>query len=302
MKKIIIIGGTGFLGFHIANFFSKKNFKVISISRNTPKKSRRIKKVQYLYSDITKKKKLYSILKPHLKASYVINASGEVDHNNFKKNYASHFIGLKNIINIFIDKNVEKFIQIGSSMEYGLKKSPQKESDKSKPLSGYGKSKLFATNYLIKISEKKKIPALVLRPYQVYGPNQDINRLIPFVIKQCLKEKKFPCSSGVQYRDFLYIDDFVRCIELILRKKIKLGQIFNIGSGSPIKVKNVINLIHKKIKSGEPNFNQIRQRREEQKYIFPSLFKIKKVIKWRPKINFNEGIDKTISYYKTEKL
>ena len=72
-------------------FFKKKKFKVISISRNTPKKSRRIKKVQYLYSDITKKKKLYSILKPHLKASYIINASGEVDHNNFKKNYASHF-------------------------------------------------------------------------------------------------------------------------------------------------------------------------------------------------------------------
>ena len=136
----------------------------------------------------------------------------------------------------------------------------------------------------------------------MYGPNQDSNRLIPFVITQCLKKKKFPCSSGTQYRDFLYIDDFIRCIELTLRKKIKLGQIFNVGSGSPIKVKKVINLIHKKIKSGEPNFNQIKSRREEQKYVFPSLFKIKKVFKWSPKINFNKGINKTISYYKTEKL
>ena len=91
-----------------------------------------------------------------------------------------------------------------------------------------------------------------------------------------LERKKFPCSSGTQYRDFLYINDFIRCIELILRKKIQLAQIFNIGSGSPIKVKNVINLINKKIKSGEPNFNQIRFRKEEQKYVFPSLFKIKK--------------------------
>ena len=301
MKKIIIIGGTGFLGFHIANFFSKKKIKVISVSRKMPKKNRRVKKVKYLYSDISKKEKLYSVLEPHLDASYIVNTSGEVDHKNFKKNYKSHFLGLKNIIDIFRDKNIEKFIQIGSSMEYGLKKSPQKESDKTKPLSAYGKAKLLATNYLIKISKKNKIPVFVLRAYQVYGPNQDSNRLIPFVISQCLKGKKFPCSSGTQYRDFLYINDFIRCIELILRKKIQFAQIFNIGSGSPIKVKNVINLINKKIKSGEPNFNQIRFRKEEQKYVFPSLFKIKKVLKWRPKISFNNGINKTISYYERNK-
>ena len=66
-------------------------------------------------------------------------------------------------------------------------------------------------------------------------------------------------------------------------------------------MKNVINLINKKIRSGEPNFNQIRFRKEEQKYVFPSLFKIKKVLKWRPKISFNNGINKTISYYERNK-
>ena len=102
-------------------------------------------------------------------------------------------------------------------MEYGLKKSPQKESDKSKPLSGYGKSKLFATNYLMKISEKKNTCFSIKTLSSVWTKSrqQSFNTFCDYA----MFEKKFPCSSGTQYRDFLYIDDFIRCIELTLRKK-----------------------------------------------------------------------------------
>ena len=84
---------------------------------------------------------------------------------------------------------------------------------------------------------KKKIPFIILRPYQLYGPYQDENRFIPFIINSCLKDVKFPCSEGNQLRDFLYIDDFVRAVELIIKNKNLSGHIFNIGSEKPIEIK-----------------------------------------------------------------
>ena len=67
----------------------------------------------------------------------------------------------------------------------------------------------ISSNKVFKESKKISFPFVILRPYQVYGPYQDNNRLIPFIINSCLQNKKFPCTTGVQFRDFLYIDDFV---------------------------------------------------------------------------------------------
>ena len=61
------------------------------------------------------------------------------------------------------------------------------------PQSIYGKSKYLATKYLLSLYKTKKFPMTVLRLYQAYGPGQDTNRLIPFIIKSCIDNKKFPC-------------------------------------------------------------------------------------------------------------
>ena len=80
-----------------------------------------------------------------------------------------------------------------------------------------------------------------LRLYQIYGPNQSVNRLIPIVIKSCLQNKEFKCSSGIQIRDFLYVDDLVNLINKIIFSNAKtFSGIFNVGSRNPVQVKNVI--------------------------------------------------------------
>ena len=68
-----------------------------------------------------KKKNFPKYLKKVKDISFLINAGGEVDHKNKKKVYQSHFLGVKNLVNYFFDKNLEKFVQIGSSLEYGKK-------------------------------------------------------------------------------------------------------------------------------------------------------------------------------------
>jgi nucleoside-diphosphate-sugar epimerase len=294
-KKILILGGTGFIGYHLAKEAIKKNFEVSSLSKNNPAKKRYLKKVKYIIADIANKKSINKIIRDDFQ--YVVNLAGYVDHTDEIKTYRSHYLGCKNISNYFLKKNIKLFVQVGSSMEYGLSKSPQKEDFKCKPKSIYGKAKFLATKYLLNLYKKKKFPVTIVRLYQVYGPYQDLNRFMPVVINSCKKNKDFPCSHGRQYRDFLYIDDLIDAIFLILRNPKATGEIFNIGSGKPLKIRNIIKKILSYYRSGKPQFGEIKLRKEEQMKIYPDIFKARRTLNWKPKINFLDGLKKTIKYY-----
>ena len=144
-------------------------------------------------------------------------------------------------------------------------------------MSWYGKSKFKASQYLKKISKAYNLPYIILRPYQVYGPKQKKDRLIPQTIETCLKNKIFLCTPGTQKKRFLYVDDFVFLIQKILLKKNIRYEIFNVGSGKPILVKNIIKKIRNLTKSGEPKFGAINMRKDEVMNLYP-LQKSKKIL------------------------
>ena len=218
MKKILIIGGTGFIGINLIKKL-KANYKIISVSLNNPMNKERIKGIKYIVCDITSKKQIEN--KINLNFDYIINLGGYIDHTNKKKTFQTHFQGCKNLIDFFKKKKVKKFIQIGTSLEYGPAKVPHKEDYNCKPKGNYGKAKYLASQYVKNNLKSSKLKFYILRLYQVYGPYQNQRRLLPIVINNCLKDKKFPCSSGIQIRDLLFVEDFVDLIKIIL-KRIKL--------------------------------------------------------------------------------
>ncbi len=301
MKSALIIGGTGFLGFHLSKFLKKKKIKIYSLSRRSPKKMRFIRGIKYLFADISNNSQLTKVLKTK-RFDYVINFGGEVDHKKFLSVNKSHFRGVKNLTNIFLNKKIKKFIQVGSSLEYGKLQSPQKENVNLHPRSNYSKAKVDASKFLYRNFKKYNFPLIIARPYQVFGPYQDTNRFIPIIIKNCLNNKKFPCSNGKQFRDFLYIDDFINSIFLIIKKKNVIGETFNIGYGKPIKIRSIIKLIIKKIKMGKPDYGKIKLRKDENTITYPDITKIKKTINWEPKIKFEIGLNKTINFYKKNSI
>ncbi len=298
-RKMLIIGGSGFIGYHLAKLALKKGWKIDSISRKFPKKNRKLSKVKYLICDITKLKNIKKSIKKNY--NFVVNLGGDVDHKNKSKTYQSHYIGCKNISNFFLDRKIATFVQIGSSSEYAKSKSPHKESFKCNPKSYYGKSKNLASNYLINLKKNKNFPIIILRLYQTFGSNQDLNRLIPFVIKSCISKKKFPCSDGNQYRDFLIVDQVVKAILKCYRNTKAYGQIINIGSGKARKVKDVIETIKSKIKKGEPQYGMIKLRSEESLKAYPNIQKAKKLLNWEPCGDFKKNLHKTIASYKKNK-
>jgi nucleoside-diphosphate-sugar epimerase len=297
--KILIPGGTGFIGYHLSNYLAKKEWTIHSLSKFKPKKSRRVKGVKYIYCDVRNKKELHSKLDRDY--DFVVNLSGYVDHGNNKIIRQVHFGGCRNIISTLNKKKLKKFIQIGSSVEYGKLKSPQKENlikNKFETKSIYGNSKLETSLYLKKLFKKIKFPVVILRLYLVYGPKQDNNRVIPFVINNCLKNKTFNCSSGLQFRDFTYIDDAIKAIYKCFFKAKAEGEIINIGCGKPIKLKSLIMKIVRRIKSGVPIFSKIKLRKDESLKLYPDIRKANELIKWYPKVSLELGLKKTIKFYR----
>jgi nucleoside-diphosphate-sugar epimerase len=297
-KKILITGATGFIGYHLAKYCLKLNWSVTSISTKKPIKTRKLKNVKYLICDLYNKNELNKKLS--LDFDYVVNLAGYVDHSNRDRTIKSHYIGCKNLSTILLNTKIKKFIQVGSSIEYGKIRSPQLENknNKQRTFSAYGEAKLKSTKFLLNLSEKFNFPVTIIRLYLVYGPYQDINRVIPITILNSLKNKKFNCSLGTQLRDFTYIDDVIIGIIKILKSNKSSGEIFNIGTGKPVQIKQVIKKICKIIGKGKPIFGKINFRSDEIVKLYPNINKIQKVINWNPKIKLNNGLSKTINYYK----
>jgi len=298
-KKILISGGTGFIGYHLAVAALKNNWKVTSISTKPPSNVRFLKGVKYIYCDISKENEIKKKISPNY--DYVVNLGGYVDHSKKKKTYQSHYIGCKNLSKFFLNRNIKCFIQMGSSVEYGFNKSPQFEKVKIKEdslKSTYAKSKLLSSNFLIKLFRENSFPVIIFRLYLAYGPKQDINRFIPIIINSSLKDHKFACSDGKQLRDFIYINDVISAIIKALKKKNAVGQIFNLGSGKPKKLRKIIKEISSIINKGVPDYGKVKLRKDEMSKIYPNISKTKKILNWKPKTSFKIGLKRTIQYYK----
>ncbi len=277
----------------------KKTLSVDILSSRKPKKIRLLNNVKYIQCDITKKKKLEKKITKNY--DFVVNLGGYVDHTNKQKTFESHYNGSVNLANIFRKRNVKSFVQIGSSGEYGNNKSPHKENSKCNPRSNYALAKYLSTKYMIMLSKKYKFPVKIIRFYQIYGPRQDLNRFLPIVIKNCLRKKKFDTSDGTQYRDFLFIDDAVKAIIKSIYSTKANGKIINIGFGKAFNLKKIIHKIQNITKGGKINFGKIKMRPEENQITFPSITRAKKILKWRPKVSLNKGLNSTIKFFRETK-
>jgi len=144
-KEILLVGGSGFLGLNLIKSLRKNNnYRITSVSRIKPKIFKRNKNLNFIKADFSN----YTQIKKKLKKknfNIIINFGGNINHDNKNQIEKSHFTLCSNLVRFFNNKKIDLFIQAGSSMEYGLAKSPNYEKSKCKPKSYYGASKLKST-------------------------------------------------------------------------------------------------------------------------------------------------------------
>ena len=137
-----------------------------------------------------------------------------------------------------------------------------------------------------------------IRLYLVYGPNQKEDRLIPYVINSCIKNKKIFLSNPNNLRDFIYVEDVAKCLIKILKNTKSNGQIYNLASGKPISVKQITEMIVNKLGKGKIYYKKLLKQKNNNKSLYANVYKAKRDLKWAPKIDINDGLDRTIKYYK----
>jgi nucleoside-diphosphate-sugar epimerase len=301
IPRLLVVGGTGFIGHHLVRAGVDQNWQVTSLSLNVPKPSRRVPGVEYICADIIDKDSLQAKLS-EIAFEYVVNVGGYIDHTLFlqggRASIQAHFDALLNLIEPLDKQILKKFVQIGSSDEYGNAPAPQKEQMREGPISPYALAKTASTHFLQMLYRTEGFPAVILRPFLTYGPEQDEKRFLPQIICGCLKDESFATSAGEQLRDFCYVEDTVEAIILALQSDNANGEVFNVASGQAISIRDMIVRLQSLVRKGEPRFGEIAYRPRENMELYADISKIHQLLGWSPETSIDAGLTMTIDWFR----
>ena len=244
-SHLLVIGGAGFIGHHLLKSVLQKSLKVTSVSLNPPKEKRFVSGVRYLHFNMLDQ----TLVKKHLADDFdfVVNLGGYINHKLFCNGgrilIDQHFTALHNLLEVLPRGKLKRFVQIGSSDEYGNSPAPQHEEMREQPISPYSLAKASSTHFLQMLHLTENFPAVILRLFLNYGPGQDSRRFIPQTIRGCLTDSTFPTSAGGQLRDFCYVTDTIEAIIQSLVVPEAVGNVINIASGEPVSIREIIDKI-----------------------------------------------------------
>lgn len=299
MNKILVLGSTGYLGRKlienlIGNF---DNFEIDAIYFTKPGEFLH-NKVNYIQCDLNS----YIDVKSKLISDYdyVFNFAGYVNHSLFINEgfnvIQNHLFSLINITSVISRKRLKKFIQIGSSDEYGVQNQIQVESDREDPITPYAFSKSASTQFLNMLKKSENFPAVTLRLFLVYGPGQDENRFIPYIINRCIRNQNVDLTKCEQFRDFLYIDDVINGILLVAFNSNKRS-VYNLASGIGINLKDLALNIQDIVGKGQLNFGAKEYRENESMSLISNSNLFKNEFNWQSNVSLKDGLKLTIDYY-----
>jgi len=301
-KKIIITGGAGFIGSHLCEYLvaKKEIYKIIVIdnledgSLDNLKNVKKNKKISVKKIDIRDKKKLSKVFDKKVDTIFHLAAQSDIvpSIENPVDYIETNFNGTLNVLDLMNKFKIKKIIYAASSSCYGIPKNyPTNENEKIDTRYPYAYSKYIAETLIKNWSKIYKIKYISLRLFNVYGirsrTNNAYGAVIGIFLKQRIMNKVLTIvGNGNQKRDFVNVKDVVIAFYKSMKSK-KWNQIYNIGSGKPQKINYLAKLI-----GGTKIF--LPKRPAEPDQTFANINKIKKNLKWKPKISFEEGIKKIL--------
>ncbi len=294
-RRLLVVGGTGFIGSRVVAHAVTLGWKVTSLSlRPAAPGSSGATSVVTSIADAERLKAALG----DTAFDYVVNCGGYIDHTLFshggRKVFDAHFGGVLNLAGALNCSALQSFINIGSSDEYGDAPAPQREIQRESPISPYAAAKVAATHFLQMLWRTEQFPATTLRLFLTYGPGQDNRRFLPQVILGCMSGSAFGVSAGAQLRDFCYVDDTVRAIFLALNDPRARGEVLNIASGQPISIRDAIEAVRRIIGNGEPHYGGIPYRTGESMALYADVGAAERTIGWKPNVTFDAGLRRTI--------
>ena len=303
--KILIVGGTGYIGRHLVRRCLQHSPHIVCVGRERPlSPTNGMADVRIVHTDMRKPKQLKTDLADD-GFDYVFNLGGYIDHRSFldggRQVVDAHFNGVMNLIACLNRERLKGFVQIGSSDEYGNCPAPQQEAMREQPISAYSLAKTAATHLIQTLAGTENFPGVVLRLFLVYGPGQDEGRFLPQIIKGCLDDLAFKTSEGKQLRDFCFVEDVVDAMVRAAVRPTARGHVINIGSGEPITIREMVQKIVGMTGGGKPLWGTFPYRTGENMALYPDTHMAYRLLDWKPRTGLEEGLAKTIEHYRPGK-
>ncbi len=318
MKKILVTGGAGFIGSNfIRHIFSKyPDYKIIVLDtltyagdiENIPQKIRDSERFEFWYGNLNNLDLVDDLVE---KAGVIVHFAAEthVARSLYLNRvfFITDVLGTQSVVNAVLKHSdtIEKFIHISSSEVYGSALSrPMDEGHPLNPTSPYAAAKAGADRLVYSYIKAYDIPGIIIRPFNNYGPHQHLEKAIPrFITSAILKEPLTIHGDGSAARDWIYVEDTAEAIDKAMHSPIDKvrGEVFNIGTGKCISVLDIarevidiFGLDSKYLTFMEERFGQVQNH-------ISSIEKAEKLLGFRAKVSFDEGMLKTVKWYKDNK-
>lgn len=316
--NIIVTGGAGFIGGNFMHYMVNKypSDNIICIDSLTyagnmetlePIKDKA--NYKFYKVDITDRKSIYEIFEKE-KPDYCINFAAESHVDRSVENpeifLKTNILGTQVLMDACRKYGIKRYHQVSTDEVYGdlpLERLDL-QFDETYPIktsSPYSASKASADLLVMAYHRTFKLPCTISRCSNNYGPYHFPEKLIPLMISRALNDEKLPVyGEGKNVRDWLYVEDHCRAIDMIVRGG-RDGEVYNVGGHEEKANIDIVKLILKKLNKPESLIEFVKDRPGHDLRYAMNPAKLEKELGWKPSVTFEEGIDKTIAWYLNNK-
>lgn len=313
INKIAVIGSNSFSGSHCVNYFLENSgFDVIGISRSKEYPSvllpylhkRRTRPARFKFHQLDLNKNSAEILellnreKPEVIITFAAQGIVPLSWDSPQDWFKTNCLGIVNLANGLREKSyLKKYIQISTPEVYGSCTNMKENPNYFNPSTPYAASKAAGDLFLMTLHKKFGFPVSFTRSVNVYGPHQQLFRIIPKSIIFIKKRQKIPLhQGGLANRSFMYITDVMRGIDRII-KQGKAGKVYHFSTGKSTTIRELVSLICKRMGVDFDDAVEISEGRPGQDATYELSFaKTSKELGWKPKIKLENGVDGVISW------
>jgi dTDP-glucose 4,6-dehydratase len=308
--KILVTGATGFVGSHLVHKLVEQGHDIYTFERYVTGRYvlGQWRSVRAIFGDL---RDYYAVkhLMHEVQPDVVIHLAAispvaySYDHPN--EVIESNFIGTVNLAEACIHEvpHFRHFLFASTSETYGNGPTPKTEDTPQNPNSPYAVSKFACEKYLLYMRDAYGFPTTILRNFNTYGRKDNTHFVVERTITQMLKGEIVRLGDPSTIRDFEYIDDHVNSYLTCLDNPKAKGEVFNFCTGKGVSIKQLVDLISELVGfKGKVIWNTIPARPLDIKILVGDYSKAKRLLGWEPKFTLEEGLKRTIDFWKDKLL
>lgn len=299
-KVVLVTGAAGFIGANLVATLEKLGAKVFGLARkNTDLYRLNLINTQceLIIGDLSDCKIIQKNISS-LQPDYVFHTITILDEKKWQENFTNNTIALVNLVRVVSSPNLKKFVNFGSSHEYGDIESPYKECALIQPCSLYGVSRSAGTLLLQQMVLAESLPIATLRPFYVYGPLEPEQRFISTIIRAILNDKELALTEPGYMHDYIFVSDVIEASLTVALDDKSSSMIFNIASGIQTANEKIVTLIGQILeKIPKIVVGGFPARNCDRKSWCADVSLAKKELGWASRTSLSDGLKKTIEWY-----